>query len=141
MRSMTQTGYPADGMPLSTTDATSLRFLVVDDNDDIRELLVHMVGRLGHSADRACDGIEAVEAMERQMYDFMLLDLSMPRMNGEDVLHWVTDHPERTAGLRVVVLSAWAGPRTAALEELGAYAVLPKPLRGQQLHDMVCGVR
>lgn len=71
-----------------------------------------------------------------QNYDFMLLDLTMPRMSGEDVMRWLNEHPDQGLGLRVVVVSAWAGEHRANLQELGAHDVLPKPLRVQQLRDL-----
>ena len=96
-----------------------------------------MVERLGHSAASASDGVEAVESLAVERYDFMLLDLTMPRMSGEDVVRWLGDHPDRAEGLRVVVVSAWAGDHRANLQELGVHAVLPKPLRAHQLRDLI----
>ena len=115
----------------------SLRFLVVDDNDDIREVLVCMVERLGHTAATAADGVEAVEILAGQRFDFMLLDLTMPRMTGDEVVRWLNAHPDRGEGLRVVVVSAWVGEQRAQLEELGVHAVLPKPFRAQQLRELI----
>ena len=114
-----------------------LRFLVVDDSEDIRELMVRMVTRLGHSAEEAGDGVEATEALQAASYDFMLLDLSMPRMNGEEVVRWVREHPEHSEGLTIVVVSAWAGDKRPTLNELGVTKVLPKPFRQQQLADLI----
>ena len=122
-----------------SSDSASLRFLVVDDNEDIRDLLVRMVERLGHVAHHASDGVEAVEALGVESYDFMLLDLTMPRMSGEDVVRWLHEHPDRAEGLRVVIVSAWAGDHRANLQELGVHAVLPKPLRAHQLRDLISG--
>jgi CheY-like chemotaxis protein len=118
-------------------ESASLRFLVVDDNEDIRDLLVRMVERLGHKAHHASDGVEAVEALQVAEYDFMLLDLTMPRMSGEDVVRWLQDPPQHGEGLRVVLVSAWAGDHRANLQELGVHAVLPKPLRAHQLRDLI----
>jgi CheY-like chemotaxis protein len=116
---------------------TSLRILVVDDSEDIRDVLVRLVERLGHTAHTAADGVEAVELLKVESYDFMLLDLTMPRMSGEEVVRWLAEHPDRAVGLRVVIVSAWAGERRAHLQELGVYAVLPKPLRAQQLRTLL----
>ena len=113
------------------------RFLVVDDQEDIREIMVRMVTRLGHEAAEAEDGQVAVEALGAAPYDVMLLDLSMPRMGGEDVVRWLRAHPDVCPGLRVVVVSAWAGDQRPALHELGVDAVLPKPFRRQQLVDLL----
>ncbi len=113
------------------------RILVVDDNEDIRDLLVRMVERLGHVAHPASDGVEAVEALAVERYDFMLLDLSMPRMSGEDVLRWLREHPHWGAGLKVVVVTAQLAHRRATPHDLGVHAVLRKPLRFEQLGDLV----
>ncbi|WP_457256029.1 response regulator [Pedococcus sp. P5_B7] len=78
-----------------------------------------MVERRGHTAHTACDGVEAVELLMVETYDYMLLDLTMPRMSGEDVVRWLLQHPGRAQGLRVVIVSAWAGERRAHLQELG----------------------
>lgn len=122
-----------------STQAAPLRFLVVDDTEDIRDLMSRMVVRLGHLADQAADGVEAVEALTQNTYDIMLLDLTMPRMSGEEVVRWLREHPDRGEGLDVVVVSAWAGEQRAVLQELGVTSVLPKPLRGQQLRDLIEG--
>lgn len=120
-------------------DSAPRLFLVVDDNEDIRDLFVRMVERLGHTARAAVDGVEAVEALAEEHFDFMLLDLTMPRMNGDEVVRWLKEHPDRGDGLCVVVVSAWAGDQRGHLQELGVHAVLPKPLRAQQLRDLISG--
>lgn len=115
----------------------SLRVLVVDDSEDIRDVFVRMVERLGHSAQAASDGVEAVTLLMAERYDLMLLDLTMPHMSGEDVVRWLGEHPDRAAGMRIVIVSAWAGERRAHLQELGVHAVLPKPLRAHQLRALL----
>ena len=115
----------------------SLRFLVVDDDEDMRDLLGGVVEKLGHTADMARDGVEAVEALGADTYDVMLLDLTMPRMSGEDVLRWMGDHQEWVVGLRVLVVSGRSGAHQLTAEELGVQAVLPKPFQIQQLRDLV----
>lgn len=109
----------------------------MDDTEDIREVMTRMVHRQGHVADEAADGVEAVEALQRDRYDLMLLDLSMPRMTGEEVVRWVQEHPEHAHGVRIVVVSAWAGDKRPVLQELGIHDVLPKPFRRQQLEDLI----
>jgi CheY-like chemotaxis protein len=115
----------------------SLRFLVVDDSEDIRDVLVRLVERLGHTARAASDGVEAVELLANDRFDVMLLDLTMPRMSGEDVVRWLKKHPGCGQGMRVVIVSAWAGERRAHLQELGVHAILSKPLRAHQLRDLI----
>ena len=86
-----------------------LRFLVVDDTAELRELMARMIVRAGHVAEEAADGVEATEALAAHRYDVMLLDLSMPRMSGEDVVRWLHANPDRAEGMRTVVVTAWGG--------------------------------
>jgi len=114
-----------------------LRFLVVDDNEDIRDVFCRLVERAGHDAATAYDGQDAVEILERERFDVMLLDLTMPRMTGVEVVRWLRDRPDVAPDLRIVVISAWAGENRAVLQELGITTVMQKPLRIQQLTDLI----
>ena len=114
-----------------------LRFLVVDDNEDIRDVFCRLVERAGHEASTAYDGQDAVETLERERFDVMLLDLTMPRMTGVEVVRWLRDRPDVAPDLRIVVISAWAGENRAVLQELGITTVMQKPLRIQQLTDLI----
>jgi CheY-like chemotaxis protein len=58
------------------------RILVVDDDDDLREVLTTALAREGHCVDGACDGSEALALLERQPYDLVLSDLRMPGTDG-----------------------------------------------------------
>ncbi len=61
------------------------RLLVVDDDDEIRELLEFDLQHSGYSVDTACDGMEALNKAVSNHYDLLLLDVMMPKMNGFDV--------------------------------------------------------
>ena len=119
------------------SDERQLRFLVVDDNEDIRDVFCRLVERAGHVASTAYDGQDAVETLEREKFDVMLLDLTMPRMTGVEVVRWLRDRPDVAPALRIVVISAWAGENRAVLQELGITTVMQKPLRIQQLTDLI----
>lgn len=61
------------------------RLLVVDDDDEIRELLEFDLAHSGYSVDTACDGMEGLNKAVSNHYDIVLLDVMMPKMNGYDV--------------------------------------------------------
>ena len=136
-RERAERAHQAAGGAAADDAARPLRFLVVDDSEDIRDLLVRLVERQGHRAQAVSDGLEAVELLAVERFDIMLLDLTMPRMSGEDVVRWLKTHPDRGEGLRVVIVSAWTGERRAHLQELGVHAILSKPLRAQELRDLI----
>ena len=65
-----------------TAEPSLRRILVVDDDDDLREVLTTALAREGHCVDGACDGSEALTLLERQPYDLVLSDLRMPGTDG-----------------------------------------------------------
>ncbi len=120
-----------------SAEARTLRFLVVDDCEDIRDVFCRIVQRAGHLASVARDGLEALDSLQRESFDVMLLDLSMPRMNGVEVVRWLRDHPAVAPDTRIVVVSAWTGEQRGVLQELGVDTMMQKPLRIQQLTDLI----
>ena len=117
--------------------ARQLRILVVDDCEDIRDLFCLVVERMGHLASTARDGLEAVELLQRESFDLMLLDLTMPRMSGLEVARWLQMHNEVAPAMRDVVVTAWGEPDTASLAEVGVTTVIPKPLPLQRLTGLI----
>jgi CheY-like chemotaxis protein len=117
--------------------APALSFLVVDDDEDIRDVLSQMVRRLGHGVATANDGLEALEALQQQTYDVMILDISMPRLSGLGVARWLHDNPDVAPGMSTIVLSAWAGETRGVLQELGIGTVMQKPIRLQQMRELI----
>jgi len=66
-------------------DKTVKRILIVDDDNEIRELLEFDVGKSGYYVDTAKDGLEGLNKALNNTYDLILLDVMMPKMNGYDV--------------------------------------------------------
>ncbi len=64
---------------------TNRRLLIVDDDKDIRELLVYDIKSSGYMVDSANDGEEGLKKAVQNNYDLILLDVMMPKMNGYDV--------------------------------------------------------
>ena len=61
------------------------RILIVDDDDEIRDLLEFDVSQSGYFVDTALDGMEGLNKALNNAYDLILLDVMMPKMNGFDV--------------------------------------------------------
>jgi PAS domain S-box-containing protein len=83
------------------------RVLLVEDNEDNRELLAHMLRSRGAEVVVASSGGGAVDAASRQPFSFVLLDLQMPEMDGYQVLRRLRALPGGAA-LPVVALTALA---------------------------------
>lgn len=83
------------------------RVLVVDDNAVNRKLAVAMLRKRGWEADEAEDGFAALRMLETTVYDHVLLDISMPGLDGEEVCRRIRSMAD-TRGLHVVAYTAHA---------------------------------
>ena len=75
------------------------RILIVDDDDEIRDLLEFDVRASGYFVDTARDGMEGLNKALNNTYDLILLDVMMPKMNGFDVCKYI-----RQAKLAIPIL-------------------------------------
>lgn len=101
----------------------------MDDDEDTRLFLRRIMERQGYAVTDAADGGKALLTLAKHgAFDLMLLDLSMPRLNGREVLQ-ATRKSLRTASMPVVVLTGMDMPglEVKLLEE-GADDYLHKPI-------------
>jgi CheY-like chemotaxis protein len=73
---------PAGGKPAVASAMGGKRILVVDDEEIIVELYLQLLQALGHQADTAATGVEALKKIESRDYDLIITDIKMPRMTG-----------------------------------------------------------
>ena len=81
------------------------RILVVDDEPDVRELFNITLKMAGHVTDTAKDGLEAIDKLQSDIPDLVLLDLMMPNLDGFGLLSWLREKMQ-TKPLRVLVATA-----------------------------------
>ena len=81
--------------------------LIVDDNADLNRVLARLLKRLGHSVDAQESGEGALGYLQSTLPDLVILDLMMPRIDGNEVLRRIREDP-RTAKVPVVVYTAIA---------------------------------
>ena len=121
--------------------ARKLRVLVADDNPTNREVLGKILERGGHEATMVADGEQALDAVERDRYDIVLLDRNMPRMGGVEALQAMRLMTGAFARLPILILSADVTPeaRRECLEA-GADAFLSKPIEAARLLEQIQGL-
>ncbi len=103
------------------------RILIVDDNEFVREPLGLMLGFMGHAISYAVDGFAALEMVQENEYDLILLDLMMPGMDGSEVLQRIKEDPA-SRHIPVVMISALDDlEQVARCIKLGAEDYLFKP--------------
>ena len=113
----------------------SLRVLVADDNAVNRMVVGRMLRTLGAAVATAENGLRAIERLEEQTFDLILMDVQMPELDGLEATQRLRERP-RGRAVPVVGLSAGAQEtdRTAALEA-GMDDFLTKPIRLAELQD------
>jgi two-component system cell cycle response regulator DivK len=115
----------------------SRRILVVDDNNDSRELVVKVLKNKGYEMIEAIDGEEALEKAVSEKPDLILLDISIPKLNGYEVTKRLKSL-EEVKDIPVVALTAHAmkGDRAKALEA-GCEGYISKPINVRDLPAQV----
>lgn len=109
------------------------KILVIEDEPDIRELLVHHLHREGHRVLAAGDGFSGLEKARKENPDVVLLDLMLPGMDGIEVCRRLKADPV-TRGVSVVMLTAKSEESDVVLGlGLGADDYVPKPFRVKEL--------
>lgn len=118
---------------------SSLRVLVVDDEPDMAATLTQLLQQDGCSVDTACGAQEALTFLDTQGYDLVLSDLSMPGMDGVELLREVKS---RNAAAEMVIITGY-GTIHSAVEAMrfGAFNYLIKPVEPEDILAMAARVR
>ena len=112
-----------------------LNCLVVDDETDIRELLVFTLDRMGIDTDSASNVEDAKHMLKQRNYALCLTDMRLPDGNGLDLVKHIGQHH---AGLPVAVITAFGSAENAVSAlKAGAFDYLTKPISLKQLRPLV----
>jgi PAS domain S-box-containing protein len=107
--------------------AKAANVLVVDDDERVREALVGMLSSAGHRTDYAANGREALAKMERDRFELVFTDLSMPGMDGWAVAGEIR---RRWPGVKIVLITGYAvPPETVTNNRELVNDVIFKPIR------------
>jgi CheY-like chemotaxis protein len=111
-----------------------LRILLAEDNVVNQKLALRLLQQMGYRADVASNGIEAIESIERQAYDVVLMDVQMPEMDGLEasrriVARWTTRERPRIVAMTA---NAMQGDREECLAA-GMDDYITKPIRVEHL--------
>ena len=109
------------------------RILIVDDNEHNRAILAARLGANGYATAEACDGVEALEMVRSEAPDLILLDVSMPRMDGLEACRRLRSDP-KVGFVPVILVTARSDSKdVVAGLEAGADEYLAKPIDQQAL--------
>ncbi|HBE19275.1 MAG TPA: hypothetical protein DEG17_02040 [Cyanobacteria bacterium UBA11149] len=111
-----------------------LRILLAEDNVVNQQVGLHLLRRMGYRADVAGNGLEVIEALRRQCYDVVFMDVQMPEMDGLTAAKYICAEFSPNQRPRIVAMTANAmtGDREICLEA-GMDDYISKPIRIEEL--------
>ena len=116
------------------------KVLIAEDNPVNRELLRELLEVRGYEVEEACDGQEALRALESSIPDVLLLDIGMPVLDGYATVRRIRDDP-RFAAVPVLAVTAYAmrGDEEKILQS-GFSGYLSKPIDSAALHQKLASL-
>ncbi|MDQ8204602.1 response regulator [Pelagicoccus sp. SDUM812003] len=112
--------------------------LLVEDELVNRELMSALLNDLGHRVDVASNGLEALEMIEKESYDFILLDISMPKLDGFETSKRIRASNTPNKDVPIVAMTAHATPEDRErCVEVGMSDYLSKPVSFSKLKRML----
>jgi CheY-like chemotaxis protein len=118
---------------------TILRVLLAEDNAVNQRLATRLLEKRGHRVMVAANGREALEALEKEAFDLVLMDVQMPEVDGLEATAAIREKEKASgAHLPIIALTAHAmkGDRERCLDA-GMDGYLPKPIRAQDLDEIL----
>ena len=116
--------------------------LIVDDNDDVRELLLNFLEHDSYRLYSANNGDSALALLHSERIDLLLLDVMMPGISGVELLKKVKNsHFPINPDLPIIMITARSG--SDDIEEAmaaGAHSYIIKPFRGEEIRKQVADV-
>jgi DNA-binding NtrC family response regulator len=112
-----------------------ISILAVDDEQNLLELLITVLGKRGFKVTTALNGMEALKLLDHECFQLALLDLKMGPVNGVQLLKEIKD---RRPVIKVIMMTAYPTSETRMQASAnGASAYLTKPVDLQKLVDTI----
>jgi len=108
--------------------------LLVDDEENYRELIAKVLTKAGYAVLQAADGMGALSLLERSNVDLVISDILMPVLNGYAL---VARLREKWPNMPVILTTGFLSPDAAKSMMKGSVDFIPKPINGETLLDMV----
>lgn len=122
---------------MEKNEETLGKILVVDDNQDSRELVIKILQGRGHQLVEAVDGEDALEKVAAEQPDLILLDISLPKIDGYEVTRRLKQN-KKFASIPIIALTAHAmkGDKEKALAS-GCDDYISKPINVRDFYDRI----
>ena len=121
------------------TEHDKKRIMIIEDDAEMRSLLIEFLGEDGYQVDSAETGSEALSKITKEVFDLIVTDIRMPGLTGLDILSSIKKHQPQVS---IIVITAFGNEEVYRRSmERGASAYLEKPVcfnkLGALIHEMV----
>jgi len=107
------------------------RLLIIDDEENMRHMLMAMLKNFGYEVQSAADGQQGLLLMDQSEFDFVLCDIKMPNMDG---MAFLLEADKRNCETTIIMMSAYGSVETAiAAMKNGAYDYISKPFKADEV--------
>lgn len=115
------------------------RIMIIEDDAEMRSLLIEFLGEDGYQVDSAQTGLEALSKITKEVFDLIVTDIRMPGLTGLDILSSIKKQQPQVP---IIVITAFGNEEVYRRSmERGASAYLEKPIcfnkLGVLIHEMV----
>jgi DNA-binding response OmpR family regulator len=125
-------------MPLSREERMPHKILVVDDDILVLNALEALLVADGYEVTTSTRGHEALEILEREPFDLVILDVVMPKMTGFDVCREIRARKDENSRAKIIILTAKTDPRDLEIgEEAGCDRYITKPIDPNELKEVI----
>ncbi len=116
----------------------SHKILVVDDDILVLEALEELLTASGYVVRVAARGQEALEMLDRERFDLLILDVVMPKMTGLDLCREVRKRDDEMSKVKIIMLTAKTEERDSEIQEnYGCDLYLTKPIDPGRLKELI----
>jgi CheY-like chemotaxis protein len=112
------------------------KILVVEDHFDSRDYLSLLLSLKGYTIFAAENGLEGLKQVEAKAPDLIISDLTMPELDGVEMITALREKPEYSQ-LPIIVVTAYTDNKVADAIHAGANFALRKPLDAELLYDLI----
>jgi len=113
-----------------------IRILIAEDNQTNQKLVVSMLRYMGYLPDVANDGFEVIQALDRQYYDLIFMDVQMPEMDGFETTKLIIENYQNRPKIIAMTANAMYGDREKCLNA-GMDDYISKPIKIQNIEGLL----
>ena len=121
---------------MASPDDSTLRALVVDDDETFIDHITYLMHKMGYAVERSFDGLDALKRCQSSRFDVVVCDVRMPRLSG---LSFLSNLSRATDAMPKCIMVSALDDNSLRRQALasGASAYLVKPIEAQALRDAV----